>query len=290
MRKNSRTRSRSARRARRRRSRCARAAYRPAKSIANALIAQNGMQAALLAAHGVTGPLDLFEAERGLKACSARAGGRRHFRRAACRRKTSSCAAAIKAYPCFAGGQSAVAAAIALHRLVDGNVDRLASIRVGARRLAHRAPAACRSRPRSRRARARPPTTACSFSSRLRSSTALSALRQFDNERWNDPKVARADGAPGDERPTPIWRAAPAKPIRAPSTRPAATAGTMTSKFSLRPASRRDGLDPQTVLEKFTRVTATHLSPGCAKPDRRRASWRSIRRILREPDAGAHTA
>jgi 2-methylcitrate dehydratase len=43
-----------------------------AKNIANALIAQNGMQATLLAQQGVTGPLDLFEAERGLKAVFTR--------------------------------------------------------------------------------------------------------------------------------------------------------------------------------------------------------------------------
>jgi 2-methylcitrate dehydratase len=38
-----------------------------AKSIANALVAQNGMQAALLAEHGITGPLDLFENPRGMR-------------------------------------------------------------------------------------------------------------------------------------------------------------------------------------------------------------------------------
>ena len=37
-----------------------------AKSVANALIAQNGMQATLLAKHGMTGPLDLFENPHGL--------------------------------------------------------------------------------------------------------------------------------------------------------------------------------------------------------------------------------
>ncbi len=37
-----------------------------AKSFANALVAQNGMQATLLARHGVTGPLDLFESPFGL--------------------------------------------------------------------------------------------------------------------------------------------------------------------------------------------------------------------------------
>src|ERR1700722_4960675 len=38
-----------------------------AKSFANALVAQNGMQAALLARHGVTGPLDIFENPYGLR-------------------------------------------------------------------------------------------------------------------------------------------------------------------------------------------------------------------------------
>ncbi|MEA2947066.1 MAG: 2-methylcitrate dehydratase, partial [Alphaproteobacteria bacterium] len=38
-----------------------------AKSIANALVAQNGVQAALLAQHGITGPLDLFENPRGMR-------------------------------------------------------------------------------------------------------------------------------------------------------------------------------------------------------------------------------
>ncbi len=37
-----------------------------AKSVANALVAQNGMQATLLAKHGMTGPLDLFENPHGL--------------------------------------------------------------------------------------------------------------------------------------------------------------------------------------------------------------------------------
>jgi 2-methylcitrate dehydratase len=38
-----------------------------AKSIANALVAQNGVQATLLAEHGITGPLDLFENPRGMR-------------------------------------------------------------------------------------------------------------------------------------------------------------------------------------------------------------------------------
>ncbi len=38
-----------------------------AKNIANALVAQNGVQATILAQHGMTGPLDLFENRHGLK-------------------------------------------------------------------------------------------------------------------------------------------------------------------------------------------------------------------------------
>ena len=38
-----------------------------AKSIANALVAQNGVQAALLAEQGFTGPLDLLENPRGMR-------------------------------------------------------------------------------------------------------------------------------------------------------------------------------------------------------------------------------
>jgi 2-methylcitrate dehydratase len=102
-----------------------------AKSIANALIAQNGMQAALLAAAGITGPLDLFEAERGLKAVFAHnlaAAG--DILGAPMPAENFITRVAIKAYPCFAGAQCAVAAAIALHWLIDGDVDHLASIRV----------------------------------------------------------------------------------------------------------------------------------------------------------------
>ena len=134
-----------------------------AKSIANALIAQNGMQAALLAVRGITGPLDLFEAERGLKTVFAHdpaAAG--DILGAPSPAENFISHVAIKAFPCFAGAQCAVAAAIALHGLVEGDTDRLASIRVKLadlpivrRQVAD--PGALR------RARARPLTTPCSF-------------------------------------------------------------------------------------------------------------------------------
>ena len=63
------------------------------------------MQAALLAARGVTGPLDLFEAERGLKAVFAyepAAAG--DILGAPSPAENFITRVAIKAYPCFAGG------------------------------------------------------------------------------------------------------------------------------------------------------------------------------------------
>ena len=95
---------------------------------------------------------------------------------------------AIKAYPCFAGGQSAVAAAIAMHRLVDGNVERLGTIRVALadlpivrRQLADPG----RIAPRSREAA----DHSLHFLIAVALIDGAFGLRQFDNERWNDPKV-----------------------------------------------------------------------------------------------------
>ncbi len=160
-----------------------------AKSIANALIAQNGMQAALLAARGITGPLDLFEAERGLKAVFAHepaAAG--DILGAPSPAENFITRVAVKAYPCFAGAQCAVAASIALHRLIDGDVDRLASIRVRLadlpivrRQLADPG----RLAPRSREAA----DHSLQFLIAVALMDGTFGLAQFENERWNDPEV-----------------------------------------------------------------------------------------------------
>src|SRR5580698_6177597 len=158
-----------------------------AKNIANALIAQNGMQATLLAQQGVNGPLDLFEAERGLKAVFPRGPAGEIFA-APLPDESFIMRSAIKAYPCFAGGQSAVAAGIALHRLVGGNVDRLKTIRVALadlpivrRWLADRG----RIEPRSREAA----DHSLHFLIAVALNDGAFGLRQFDNARWNEPNV-----------------------------------------------------------------------------------------------------
>ena len=229
-----------------------------AKSIANALIAQNGMQATLLAQQGVTGPLDLFEAERGLRAVFPRAPAGDIFD-APLPDDGFIMRSAIKAYPCFAGGQSAVAAGIALHRLVGGDVDQLKTIRVTLADL-----------PNVRRWLADPgriepqSREAADHSLHFLIAVALNdgafGLRQFDNERWTDPKMralmARLDIAT-DAALT--RRAGESYPCALHATghdgRPYDVEVLQPPGFS------PDGLDKRTVLDKFASITERHLAP-----------------------------
>jgi 2-methylcitrate dehydratase len=86
-----------------------------AKSIANALVAQNGVQAALLAERGITGPLDLFENPRGMREVFCK-GDAATALTAPLPAESYIMAANVKAFPCLATGQSVVAAGIEMHR------------------------------------------------------------------------------------------------------------------------------------------------------------------------------
>ena len=230
-----------------------------AKNIANALIAQNGMQATLLAQQGVTGPLDLFEAERGLKAVFPRGPAGEIFD-APLPDDSFIVRSAIKAYPCFAGGQSAVAAGIALHRLIGGNVDQLKTIHVALadlpivrRWLADPG----RSDPRSREAA----DHSLHFLIAVALNDGAFGLRQFDNARWNESKMralmARLDitidadltRRAGDAYPCAIHATGhDGQPYDVEILQP--------------PGVSPDGFDTQTVLDKFASVTERHLAPG----------------------------
>ena len=230
-----------------------------AKNIANALIAQNGMQATLLAQQGVTGPLDLFEAERGLKAVFPRGPAGEIFDAPL---PDDSCImrSAIKVFPCFAGGQSAVAAGIALHRLVGGNVDQLKTIRVSLadlpivrRWLADPG----RVDPRSREAA----DHSLHFLIAVALNDGAFGLRQFDNTRWNESKMralmARLEITTDADL---TRRAGDAYPCAIHAT------GHDGQPYDVEilepPGFSPGGLDTQTVLDKFASVTERHLAPG----------------------------
>lgn len=229
-----------------------------AKNIANALIAQNGMQATLFAALGVTGPLDLFEAERGLKAVFPR-GPAGDILDAPLPDDGFITRSAIKIFPCFAGGQSAVAAGIALHRLVGGDVDQLKTIRVALadlpivrRWLADPG----RIAPRSREAA----DHSLHFLVAVALLDGAFGLRQFDSARWTDAKVralmARLEIAADADL---TRRGGEAYPCAIHAT---GHDGRRRDVEILQPpVFSQNRLDTQKVLDKFAAVTERHLTP-----------------------------
>jgi 2-methylcitrate dehydratase len=228
-----------------------------AKSIANALIAQNGMQAALLAMAGVTGPLDLFEAERGLKPVFPRqcAG---NILDVPLPDDSLITRTAIKAYPCFAGGQSAVAAGVALHRLIDGDIGKLATIRVALADLAivHRQLSdPGRSLPRSREAA----DHSLHFLIAVSIIDGTFGLAQFEGERWNNEEIRKLMARLEMTTNADLTR-------RAGESYPCAlhATGRDGAAYDVEildpPGFSRHGLDSRTVLDKFA-SSASHLNP-----------------------------
>jgi 2-methylcitrate dehydratase len=229
-----------------------------AKNIANALIAQNGMQATLLAQQGVTGPLDLFEAERGLKVVFPRGSAGDIFD-APLPDDGFIMRSAIKAYPCFAGGQNAVAAGIALHRLVGGKVDQLETIHVALadlpivrRWLADPG----RIEPHSREAA----DHSLHFLIAIALLDGAFGLRQFDNERWTDAKVRALMAQLEFTTDVDLARrAGEAYPCALHAT--GRDGGRYDVEILQPPGFSPNGLDTQTVLDKFAAVTERHLVP-----------------------------
>ena len=158
-----------------------------AKSIANALVAQNGMQAALLAERGITGPLDLFENPRGMREVFSK-GDAADVLTAPLPAEGVIMEACVKAFPCLATGQSVVAAGIAMHRQLGGAVDGLAAFKLvisdtpGLRRQKDDPG---RIKPTSREAA----DHSFNFLAAVSLIDGAFGLAQFDGERWHDPQV-----------------------------------------------------------------------------------------------------
>jgi 2-methylcitrate dehydratase len=228
-----------------------------AKSIANALVAQNGMQAALLAERGITGPLDLFENPRGMREVFCK-GDATAALTAPLPAESYIMAANVKAFPCLATGQSVVAAGIEMHRRLRGAVGRLAGFRLvipdtpGLRRQKDDPG---RIKPASREA--------ADHSFNFLAAVALIdgefGLAQFDGERWNDPKVcalmARLEIVNDS-----AWNR------RAPDSYPCSLEVRTEDgreevvEVPYPPGCSRGRLEAETVIKKFGALTALHLA------------------------------
>jgi 2-methylcitrate dehydratase len=225
------------------------------KSISNALVAQAGVQAALLAERGITGPLAILEGPHGLRELFPRgdvaslvepfpsdgAVMRAH----------------IKAYPCVNTGQSAVAAALKLQSALNGNVDNIARLEIVMAdypSIARQQADAGRTWPTSREAA----DHSFPFLVAVSLIDGVFGVAQFENERWRDPQVAALMAK------TAMSRDAALNP-RARGSFPCLLRAHMADESVLAaevlypPGFSHTGLDARAVTEKFHATTASIL-------------------------------
>ena len=227
-----------------------------AKSIANALVAQNGVQAALLAEHGITGPLDLFENPRGMREVFSK-GDAAAALTAPLPAESYIMAANVKAFPCLATGQSVVAAGIAMHDRIGGKVDAVKDFTLiipdtpGLRRQKDDPG---RIKPTSREAA----DHSFNFLAAVSLIDGEFGLAQFDDERWNDPKVV-ALMAKLEIVNDPAWNAR--VPDSFPSSLKVLTKDGREHVVEVPypPGFSRGRLDADTVVKKFNALAEPHL-------------------------------
>jgi 2-methylcitrate dehydratase len=228
-----------------------------AKSVANALVAQNGMQATILAKHGLTGPLDLFENQFGLKTVFPGLNWIGPLT-APLTADSYIMSCHVKAYPCLATGQSIVAAGLALHAQINGEVDRLRKITVAiadTQSMRRQKDDPGRIDPKSREAA----DHSFNFLAAVAIADGDFGLAQFANERWNDPRVRAVmvkleivcDASLNPRSPGGFPCAMRAVGIDGKS---------YLAEVLDPPGFSRHGIDTDAVLKKFNAITAPHLN------------------------------
>jgi 2-methylcitrate dehydratase len=247
-----------------------------AKSVANALVAQSGMQATLLAKHGITGPLDLFENRHGLGALFPRLGPALTAPLAA---DGYLMGCHVKAYPCLATGQSIVHAGLDIHRQIGGDHDRLQRLTVSIAdtpSLKRQKDDPGRIDPTSREAA----DHSFNFLAAVAIVDGAFGLVQFDNERWNDPTVREVMG-----RLTIVCDAT--LNARSPGGFPCAIEAEGVDGKTYRaevldpPGFSRHGLDAGAVTDKFHAITKQRLPQSA-----RDGIVRSVMALDRSPSLG----
>lgn len=230
-----------------------------AKSIANALVAQSGALAATLAEHGVTGPLTLLNQKRGMPDVFPNTEGMAGLTVPL----SDNCyimRSHVKAYPCVATGQGAVAAALQLHKRLGGRVadiEHIDVIMADHPFLGRQQQDPHRTHPDSREAA----DHSFNFIVAVGLVDGTFGLAQYDHERWNDPQIVglmRKMTMSMD----PAWNA------RAPGSYPCSVRVRMTDgtqhleEVPDPPGFSRNGMKEDAVVEKFHRMTDGILNAG----------------------------
>jgi len=157
------------------------------KNMANALVAQNGVQAALLAARGLTGPLEVLDHEGGLRQLFDPELGFEQLW-AAPSATLQIMSSNIKTFPCIGTAQALVAAALALAPKLQGRhhqIRRIEAIMARLPMIVNQQAEITRRQPRTRE------DADHSFTFLTAVALVDGALteRQFANKRWLQPKM-----------------------------------------------------------------------------------------------------
>ena len=223
-----------------------------AKSLANALVAQNGVQAVLLAAQGITGPLEVLDHPRGMAAVFPALDA------AALAEPLPADSyvmkANVKTYPCVATAQAAIAAALDLHRKIGGNVGALNRIRIvmaDIRTVRNHQQDRGRAEPKSREA--------ADHSFNFLIAAALTdgrfGLGQYEGERWNDPAMQALMAKLEMTTDADLARRAPGSfPCRIEATDKDGRGHTVEVLYP--PGSSRGGLEQDAIIAKFETIAA----------------------------------
>jgi 2-methylcitrate dehydratase len=232
------------------------------KSIANALVAQSGVQAALMAEAGITGPLAILDDARGLRDLFTNGEASALYRPIPS--DGAIMGAHIKTYPCINTGQSAVAAALSLHAMLDVPGNTLSGIEITMADypiIRRQQEDEARTHPKSREAA----DHSFPFLVAVTLIDGAFGIAQFEHERWHDPDV-KALMEKISMRRDKRWNAC------APGAFPCALRAQtrdgreFTAEIDYPPGFSKDGLDERVVIEKFHAVTA----PLLAEPARAR--------------------
>lgn len=229
-----------------------------AKYLANAMITKSAVEAAVLAAHGMTGPMEVVEHARGLGALLAyeEAGD------ILTRPMTAPCAmiaASIKAYPCLATGQTVATAAEPLAVKIRGRFDDIEAITISMADSAvirRQQTDPGRLDPRSRESA----DHSFPFIAAVTLIDGTLTPRQYDNDRWMEPTIRALMAKMTFDTDAALTARAPnSYPVRM---RIRMTDGEMLESEALEaPGMSHGGIPRDTVVAKFEKITAGLLDP-----------------------------
>ncbi len=229
-----------------------------AKYLANAMITKSAVEAVVLAAHGMTGPMEVVEHARGLGALLA-------FEEAGdilARPMTDPCAmidASIKAYPCLATGQTVAAAAEPLAPKIRGRFDAVRAIIISMADSAvirRQQTDPGRLDPRSRESA----DHSFPFIAAVTLADGTLTPRQYDNERWMEPAIRALMAKMTFDTDAELTARAPKSyPVRI---RVSMADGEMLESEALEaPGMSHGGIPRDAVTTKFDKITTGLLDP-----------------------------